>query len=127
MTVEIKVDNASVEKLIEGQIKLAAAEVLSKHSPELIKRLVNKALEQRRHNAYSGDPTIFEETVRKMIRTEALEATKVWIDEQRPIIRKMVYDAIRRKDNGLAQKIAEALVAGLAGDLNIKAYLSSNG
>lgn len=27
---EIKVDNASVEKLIKGQIKLAAAEALSK-------------------------------------------------------------------------------------------------
>jgi hypothetical protein len=37
----------------------------------------------------------------------------------------LVHDAIKRKDNGLAQKIAEQLVAGLSSSLNVTAYLTS--
>jgi hypothetical protein len=122
---DIKVDNASLDKLIEGQIKVAAAEVLSKHSPELIRRLVDHALARKRDNAYSSERSIFEETVQKMIIDEATAACKEWLDEQRPLIRKLVYEAIKRKDNGLAQKIAEQLVTGLSKSLNVSTYLQS--
>jgi hypothetical protein len=122
---ELKIDNASIEKLVEGQIKVAAAEALAKHSPVLIQRLVEHALAAKQ-NGYDRT-TIFEATVQSMIRAEATEAVKEWIDEQRPLIRKLVYEAIKRKDGGLAQKIAEQLVAGLSRNLEIDAYLSSKG
>lgn len=120
---DIKIDNAGIEKLVEGHIKVAAAEALAKHSPELIRRLVDHALAAKRE--HYDRVTIFEATVQKMIIDEATAACKEWLDEQRPLIRKLVYEAIKRKDNGLAQKIAEQLVTGLSKSLNVSTYLQS--
>ncbi len=122
---ELKIDNASIEKLVEGHIKIAAAEVLAKQSPVLIQRLVEQALAVKRPNAYSSDKSIFEETVQAMIRDEATAAVKEWLDEQRPVIKKLVLEAIKRKDNGLAQKIAEQLVTGLSKSLSVSTYITS--
>lgn len=122
---DLKIDEKSMEQLIKGHIMVAAADVLSKQSPVLVERLVKEALEKKSPNSYShNDPSMFEKAVQDMIRTEAQEACKVWLDEQRPLIRRLVYESIKRKDNGLAQKIADQLVGGLAGGLNVTAYLS---
>lgn len=123
MRMDLKIDEKSLEALIKGQIQAAAADVLSKQSPELIRRLVDHALAAKQ-NSYDRQ-TIFEATVQEMIRQEALAAVKTWLDEQRATIRKSVYEAIKRKDGGLAQKIAEQLVVGLSRNLEINAYLSS--
>ena len=120
---DLKIDEKSLEALIKGQITAAAAEALSKQSTYLVSELVRYALNAKQ-NSYDRH-TIFEDTVHKMIREEAQAAIAAWIEEQRPTIRKLVHDAIKRKDNGLAQKIADQLVGGLAGGLDVKAYLTS--
>jgi predicted Holliday junction resolvase-like endonuclease len=123
---ELKIDNASIERLVQEHIKIAVAGVLSKQSDVLVAKLVEHALAQKRPGSYSSyDKPIIEEQINEMIRSEATAACKEWLDSKRPEIRKLVFAALAKKSDGLVAKVVEQLVVGLSEKLYVDAYLRS--
>lgn len=118
---ELKIDNASIETLVKEQIKVAVAGVLSAQTPELVNRLVNLALSEKRHNYDST--TLLDESIRAMIRDEAQAGVKEWLDTKRADIRKQVFAALSKKSDGLVAKVAEQLVVELGNNLHVKAWM----
>jgi hypothetical protein len=122
--VELKIDNASIETLVKEQIKVAVAEALSRQSPALVNRLVDIALETKR-NHYDRT-SILDESINQMIRQEAQEGVKEWLDTKRADIRKQVFAALSKKSDGLVAKVVEQLVISLGNNLHVKAWLGND-
>jgi hypothetical protein len=58
-----------------------------------------------------------------MIREEAENSMKEWIESVRPEIRKQMFARLNDKKTGLAAKIAEQMVTGLGANLQLSVYL----
>lgn len=123
---ELKIDNGSLEQIIKEHVKAAVAGVLAKNTPALIERFVHEAMNAKARGAYSSDPTIFDQAVVTAIHEEAKGALNAWVDEQRPMIRKIVYERLTKKNGGLAQKLADSLVAGLSRDLTVTTWIKGS-
>jgi hypothetical protein len=115
---ELKIDNAAIEKLVQEHIRVALAGVLQANSAPLISRIVDYAMNEKDPGSY-GRHTILESAISKMIREEALAASKEWMDSKRPEIRKLVLATLARKSDGLVAKVVDQLVAGLSSGLKI--------
>lgn len=122
---ELKIDNTTLEGLVKEHIKAAVAGVLAKNTPVLIERFVHEAMNAKDPRGYSSEK-LFDRIVVDAIHAEAKGALDAWIDEQRPMIRKIVYDRLTKKNGGLAQKLAESLVAGLSKDLTITTWIKGS-
>jgi hypothetical protein len=120
---ELKIDNTTLEGLVKEHIKAAVAGVLAKNTPALIERFVFEAM-HRKQNTYDRE-TIWDKAVEHAIHEEAKAALNEWIAEQRPVIRKIVHDQLTKK-KGLAQKLADSLVAGLSKDLTITTWVKGS-
>lgn len=120
---ELKIDNASIEKLVQEHIKAAVAGALSQKSDFLIAELVRYAMAEKQ-NSYDRD-TLLDRKISAMIREEAAAAIKEWLDEKRPTIRKQVWAAVSKQSDGLVAKIVEQLVLGLSQKLEVSAYLKN--
>lgn len=120
---EIKIDNKSVEQLVQTQIRLAVAESLSKQTPYLVERLVMECLNQKSPN-YPYQP-VLESMTQKMINEAANEAAQQWLDEQKPIIRKLVFEKLSSKSKGLIAQVADALTAKLGTGLGATVWLKN--
>lgn len=120
---ELKIDNVAIEKLVQEQIKVAVAAVLSQKSDVLVARLVDHALQAKAPNAYSSDGTLLDKKICEMIRDEAGAAVKEWLDTKRAEIRRRVFAEVSKKSDGLVAKIVEQLVLGLGSSLRVQAFL----
>jgi hypothetical protein len=122
--VELKIDNNSIEKLVQEQLKVQVAAILSQKSDYLVQKLVEQALNAKPPNSYR-DVTILDESIQKMIRDEAASAVGEWLDSKRADIRKQVHAALAKKSSGLVAKIVEQLVVGLGSELHVQAWLKN--
>jgi molybdopterin-guanine dinucleotide biosynthesis protein A len=121
---ELKIDNATLEQLVKEHVKAAVAGVLAKNTPVLIERFVHEAMNAKDPRGYHDDK-LFDQAVVAAIHEEAKGALNDWIAEQRPVIRKIVYDQLTKK-RGLAQKLADGLVAGLSRDLTVETWIKGS-
>ncbi|HHE72932.1 MAG TPA: hypothetical protein ENL34_11705 [Chloroflexi bacterium] len=108
---EIKVDNDSIKKIVEGTIKAEVAKALSAQSPYLIGKLAEAALNEK-SSSYQRE-SIFEAKLREALRKSALEAAQEWLDEQKVAIAKEVRKRLGKRSGDLVKIIADQLVAGL--------------
>lgn len=123
---ELKIDNGSLEQIVKEHVKAAVAGVLAKNTPALIERFVHEAMNAKDPRGYR-DELLFDKAVVAAIHEEAKGALTAWVDEQRPMIRKIVYDRLTKKNGGLAQKLANSLVAGLSRDLTVETWIKGSG
>lgn len=119
---ELKIDNEAIAKMVQEQIKVAAAAALSAQSPVLIQHIVDTAMNTK-VNSYDRQ-TVFEAAIGAAIRAEAKAALDQWVADNKPKIQAQVYAALN-KQTGLAKSIADKLVLGLTKDLDVVAYLKS--
>jgi hypothetical protein len=117
---ELKVDNASIEKLVNEQIRVSVIEALKGKQEFLLGRLVDEALNAKR-NSYDSR-TILQNMLDEMIRKAATEAANEWLTEQRPKIKKLVHEALGKKASGLVSKVADALTARLGEGVNVSVW-----
>ena len=111
---EIKIDVPG--QLIEDTIRAEMIRTMASQNKEkLIEAVVAKAMSTKSDN-YSSTPTHFQQAVNEMIRNEAKELFKEWIEENRKAIR----DALLKYLNANKQKRLTELVEKLAN--NISAY-----
>jgi hypothetical protein len=121
---ELKIDNGTMQELVKTEIKLRIAELLSKNTETLVREVVHAAFYEKK-DSY-GRESVIESTLNKMIRAEADEAMRLWIEQVRPAIRKQMFERLNDKKLGLAQKVSDQLVAGLSGGLNIRVWLGED-
>lgn len=118
---EINVDNGSIEKIVEGQIKAAVLEALASKSESVIEHLVTAALSEPDKNSY-GRKTIVQAEIDKAIVEEANNAAKEWLDAQRPKIRALVKARLEKGTHELVKTIADQLVARFAGGFDVSVW-----
>lgn len=118
---ELKVDNAAIEKLVHEHIRAAVMGALASKSDFLIGKLVDEALGQKR-NSYDRQ-TILHTMIDDMIRKAATEAANEWLGEQKPKIKKLVHDALGKKSTGLVAMVAEQLVANFGKGMHVNVWI----
>jgi endonuclease III len=118
---EIKVDNASVEKIVEGQIKAAVLEALVSRRDDVIEHLVKAALSKKADD-YSRR-TVVEKVIDDAIIGEANAAATEWIAEQRPKIRALVKARLEKGHAELVKSIADQLVAKFSTGFDVTVWL----
>lgn len=118
---EIKVDNASVEKIVEGQIKAAVLEALASKRDYVIEQLVKAALEKKA-DCYDRR-TVVEKVIETAIIDEANAAATEWIAEQRPKIRALVKARLEKGHAELVRSVADQLVAKFATGFDVSVWL----
>lgn len=114
---EIKVDNAAIEKAVMEQIKMSMVEALSMKGDSLIRSVVHAAMTAK-SNGYDRE-TLIESSLGKMIREQATGALQEWVDEHKPEIRRLVHKQLNDKQSGLLTSITNQLVASLQGGLSV--------
>lgn len=119
---ELKIDNAAIEKLVKEHVAASIATVLSKNSDYLIQSLVKSAMEAKSERSY-GNKSIMDEKIEALIRDEANNAIKEWLDSKRATIKKLVFDACSKKSDGLVATVVENLVASMK-NLRVEVYMS---
>lgn len=133
MGMEISVDNASVERLVDHHIKQAVAEALSSKTDYLVQQLVEAALTKPVLDSY-GRPkerngrrvTVVDNAVEKLICEAANEAAAEWLDDQRPQIKKLVRQRLNSQTKGLVAQLADKLTTSLAKDLQCGVWFRSS-
>ena len=111
------------EELIRGH--LTAAVIQSIGNPDkMINAIVQAALHAKPSNSYGSGKSLFEEEVGKVIREEAINAFKGWLDDMRPVIRDRVVARLNtaRLDE-LADHAAEKLIVRLVGEATASSYV----
>lgn len=110
------------KEVIQAQIQAAVVQSLQDRGDELVRALVKSSLEEKSRNSYHAK-TLFDELVGNMIREEAKVATKEWVDELRPEIRKAVRErlSVRTKEKrAVANELADKLIDALGESLSVK-------
>jgi hypothetical protein len=121
--INVSISQESVQQIIDAKVREAVAGALGRDPKYLIDNIVRMALEEKSRDSY-GRQTIFAEAVSKMIREEALRGIQEWIEENRPLMRKVIHERIRAR-KGFAQKLADNMTDALAKSVayNIKVVL----
>lgn len=122
---DIKVDNDSIEKIVQDHIKVAVAGVLSQKSDLLISKIVDFAINAKSRDSWDKE-TILDKQIGEAIRAEAQGAVQDWLATKRADIRKQVHAALVKKSDGLVAKVVEQLVVGLGEELRVTAYLNKD-
>lgn len=100
--------------IIDAHVKAAVASVLNKDPEALVRAVVDAAMNERDRNSYSSDPTIWGKQVNQMIREVAKATFNEWLDEQKPVIAKMVRAKLtERNGKKTIDDIVEKLTAAL--------------
>jgi hypothetical protein len=122
--INVSISQESVQQIIDAKVREAVAGALGRDPKYLIDNIVRMALEEKSRDSYGGRQTIFAEAVSKMIREEALRGIQEWIEENRPLMRKVIHERIRAR-KGFAQKLADNMTDALAKSVayNIKVVL----
>lgn len=118
---ELKVDNESIEKIVNEQIRAAVATTLATKSDYLIEQLVRQVMTQKK-DSYSR-VTIWEDMVDRMIRGAANEAAKEWMEEQKPKIKALVAKKLGAKTKGLIASVADQLVAKFGKGMDVNVWI----
>jgi len=108
-------------EIIDAHVKAAVASTLNKDPGTLVAKIVEAAM-QERGNAYDGS-TIWSRKVNEMIREVATEAFQAWLNEQRPLIAKVVRDKLAaRNSKAFVDEVAGKLTAAL-GQFHVSIHL----
>lgn len=99
------------QELIENTIRVEMVKQLGNHQ-ELMEGIVKAALSAKENN-YSHEPTIFLKKVQEMIRTEAQNAFRDWVEENRPAIRQALLEALNRDRKQRIAEIVDTIVNSL--------------
>lgn len=118
---EIKIDNKSLEPLIDAQIQAAIVQVLSTERGDLVSRVVADALGEK---VGSFDRrTKFQAAVHTMIQEAAKETFKVWLDENKAKIKAAIEARLKKSPQKFVNQIADKLLDGLAGSFHVSCKL----
>jgi hypothetical protein len=121
---EIKIDNSSIQPLIDAQIKAAVAAALAQKSDYLISRIVEQALLAK--DNYSRE-TFLDKRIKEAIQQETVAGLNAWLDEHREPIRKQVYAVLQKKKDGLVAMIVERMVAKLGKGFDVSVWFRNEG
>lgn len=122
---ELKIDNAAIERLVNEHIRVAVCDVLSKNTDTLVSRLVDDALAKPDPNNRYDRESQVQKIVRTMIQAAASEAVNEWLTEKKPQIKKLVHAALVKKSDGLIGSVVDAMVAGLSRGIDVNCWLKS--
>lgn len=114
MSSEMKIEIPT--QLIEDTIRAELIrQIGDENKEELIRSIVKQAMEQKKDN-YHRSPTFFQEAVNDMIRKEALEIFRTWLEKNRTDISQALFKFL----NDNKQKRLSEFCESIAG--NIRKY-----
>lgn len=119
---ELKVDNKSIEPLINAQIKAAVADVLAKNSDTFIAKLVDAALAEPAKNDYHDKRPLIDKAIAEGLREAAMAAAKGWLDEQKPKIAEMVRRRLDGDKKSIIASIMDQLVGGFQRGVSVNVW-----
>jgi hypothetical protein len=117
-TVEEQVKNA-----VQSEIRLKIAKALSEDPEKLVRHVVEVALTEKK--GY-GSGSIFADSVNKMIREAAREEFRIWLDENRGLIRKAIKDRMKKSGDEFVEDVAEKLVSALSTKFYVSIHLTED-
>lgn len=101
------------KEIIDAHVKAAVASVLNKDPEALIRAVVQAAMAEKDRNNYSST-SIWDQQVNAMIRETAKATFNEWLDEQKPVIAKLVRAKLTEKNGKkTVDDIVEKLTAAL--------------
>lgn len=101
--------NVDVSAIVQEHIRLAVANALGKDPSALINAIVKSALEQKK-DSYSRE-TVLQSAINEMIRAEALNVFKEWLNENRSKLQEALKSRLRTDQTVLDQLCTRLLSA----------------
>jgi hypothetical protein len=114
------------KEIIDGHIRAALTDALSKHSDTLVRDLVERAMRvpgTDRYGSPSRDKTVIDDAIEKAIVNETKAGIEEWVAEQRPKIQAQVRAALTAKGGAMVKKIVDNLGVHLAHGFDISVFL----
>jgi hypothetical protein len=105
--VEIKIP----EQLIDDLVRAEMVSHLS-NAPQIVEKVVKAAMEAKT-NSYDRE-TVFHKMVSKMIREEACDVFKAWVDENRPLIKEAMLRHLNNNRQRRLRQLVEAMAKGMS-------------
>lgn len=112
----------AAERIVNIKVKEAVAQVLGKDPRALVEAVVDAAMNQREHS-YDRE-TILEREVNEMIRDAVQAAIQEWLQTHREVVKAAVSTRLRSAEDGLLERIGEAVLEGLQTSFYVDARLS---
>lgn len=112
----------AAERIVNIKVKEAVAQVLGKDPRALVEAVVDAAMNQREHS-YDRE-TILEREVNEMIRDAVQAAIQEWLQTHREVVKAAVSTRLRSAEDGLLERIGEAVLEGLQTNFYVDARLS---
>ena len=113
----VKLDN----NIVETYIRKAIAEALSKDPSELVKIVVDEAMNAK-SNSYSRK-SLFQESVENMIRNTAKEYFKEWLNQHKILIKDAIDKRLSKEKSDFVESIANQIINGLSKSFYVTANL----
>ena len=118
---EVKIDNATLQPIIEAKIQAAILEALSGDTAKMVEAIVAQSLKQKA-DSY-GNKTVLQKTVETVIQDAAKSAIQAWIAEHKALIHAAVLARLRGAKPGFVDALADKVMEGLASSFYVSATI----
>ncbi len=109
---QVVVSTQIPHKLIEDVVRAQIVESLKGDGVAMIDAVVREAM-NRKKDTYSSTPTYFQEEVEKMIREEAREIFKEWLDSNRDNIKSALFKHLNSNKQKRLLEFCEKLAGNI--------------
>lgn len=116
-SVKVELPAEITKDLVEAHIKAAVVAALAKNPEDLVRGVVEAALRQKR-NSYDS-ASIWDQQLNEAIRASAEGAFREWLDEQKPLFKKLFKERLGKEYRRIIDALAEKLIGGLGSNLYV--------